>query len=186
MSLMRYSFRLGLLFCPRQGFGVEISQTQSASETASSVAFKAIFKVPSVLLMIFLPERVINRQCKPLILIRATQGYYIRKDSWYPTQAGYHIFVTKIFLPVRCCFINRFYIKPQPSRGDTVTVDSCFTNRFYIKPQLSNDGLKDLNSCFTNRFYIKPKPALANDSLFKVALLIVSTSNRNCSYVKPS
>ena len=42
-------------------------------------SLKAIFKVPSVLLMIFLPEWAINRYCKPLILIRAMQGYSIRK-----------------------------------------------------------------------------------------------------------
>ena len=48
-------------------------------------SLKAIFKVPSVILIIFLPEWAINRSCKPLILIQVARGYSIRKDSWYPT-----------------------------------------------------------------------------------------------------
>ena len=48
-------------------------------------SLKAIFKVPSVILIIFLPEWAINWSCKPLILIQVARGYSIRKDSWYPT-----------------------------------------------------------------------------------------------------
>ena len=58
-----------------------------------------------------------------------------------------------------CCFTNCFYIKPQLRCGHTLWSKCCFTNCFYIKPQL--DG--------------------ADYIVRSVALLIVSTSNRNTS-----
>ena len=55
----------------------------------------------------------------------------------------------------------------------------CFTNRFYIKPQLFTRNLLLMFRCFTNRFYIKPQPDGVKGYDMPVALLIVSTSNRN-------
>ena len=55
----------------------------------------------------------------------------------------------------------------------------CFTNRFYIKPQPGSGNAASRYGCFTNRFYIKPQPNELRYPLLSVALLIVSTSNRN-------
>ena len=79
------------------------------------------------------------------------------------------------------CFINRFYIKPQPTYRDEDGNTGCFTNRFYIKPQLRFNRYENDACCFTNRFYIKPQQIDDANIKQTVALLIVSTSNRNCA-----
>ena len=55
----------------------------------------------------------------------------------------------------------------------------CYTNCFYIKPQLFNITKVSNMGCYTNCFYIKPQPPADFNSWSVVAILIVSTSNRN-------
>ena len=38
-------------------------------------------------------------------------------------------------LPLRCCILSKFYIKPQPSARVRELLKGCILSKFYIKPQ---------------------------------------------------
>ena len=60
-------------------------------------------------------------------------------------------------IPVPCCILSKFYIKPQRAFLRRFRRIGCILSKFYIKPQPRLYVLLDEVSCILSKFYIKPQ-----------------------------
>ena len=85
----------------------------------------------------------------------------------------------ELYVPIECCILSKFYIKPQ--QRDDLLVDGlgCILSKFYIKPQPVAKRPRTTHSCILSKFYIKPQLHTSTTPNRAVVSYRNSTSNHN-------
>ena len=97
----------------------------------------------------------------------------------YCVSTSNHNIIISSQLKVSCCFLLRFYIKPQPAQKSVIKRESCFLLRFYIKPQLFENKYKNINVvsyCVSTSNHNQPQKYEMLIKLFLIAFLHQTTT----------